>query len=208
MSKDEPEADPDGEKKVVAKKITKETPKAVKIKQPEKEKDTKAKTTASKKGAETSKVKDEQKKEQDKKAPKKGVSTDEKNDTSTPVPAPDKLKDDTKKNNNKSAKPASTTKKAINPNVVDKPKESEATPKGVKRKHEDIDNKIKDTKGDSKKAKPVLSKKRTRANAPSTRSINIKGVERQNIAKTPAKKKQPVKAPADDISITPVELYG
>ena len=56
----------------------------------------------------------------------------------------------------------------------------------------------------SKKAKPILSKKRTRANAPSTRSINIKGVEKQNIAKSPTKKKQPAKAPADDVSLAPV----
>merc|ERR1711974_297248 len=45
---------------------------------------------------------------------------------------------------------------------------------------------------------------RTRANAPSTRSINIKGVEKQSIVKAPTKKKQPVKAPADDIALTPV----
>merc|ERR1712192_387091 len=105
---------------------------------------------------------------------------------------------------NKSAKLTSTSKDAVNPIIEAKQKESEATPKGVKGKHDEVDTNIKDTKGESKKAKPVLSKKWTRANAPSTRSINVKGVESQNIARTQTKKKQPVKAPADDVSKTPV----
>merc|ERR1712062_606964 len=68
----------------------------------------------------------------------------------------------------------------------------------------EVSSNIKESKGDSKKAKPTLSKKRTRANAPSTRSINIKGVATSNVAKSPAKKKlAPVKAPADEISTTP-----
>merc|ERR550532_3655812 len=67
-SKDEEDADKDGEKKV-DKKIMMEAPKAAKTKQPEKEKATKA--TASKKGAETSKAKDEGNKEEEKKVTKK-----------------------------------------------------------------------------------------------------------------------------------------
>merc|ERR1712037_418961 len=207
-SKDEEDADKDGEKKV-DKKIMKEAPKAAKTKQPEKEKATKA--TASKKGAEKSKAKDEgnkeeekkvTKKEEEKKVAKKGASSDD-TPVTAPSPAADKVKDDTKKNKN-SVKPSSPSKKAVNPDVEAKQNESQATAKGVKRKHEEVEQNTKETKGDSKKAKPILSKKRTRANAPSTRSINIKGVERQNIAKSPTKKKQPAKAPADDVSLAPV----
>merc|ERR1712192_394242 len=105
---------------------------------------------------------------------------------------------------NKSAKPTSTSKDAVKPIIEAKQNESEATPKGVKRKHDEVDTNIKDTKGESKKAKPVMPKKRTRANAPSTRSINVKGVESQNIARAQTKKKQPLKAAAEDISKTPV----
>lgn len=225
-SQDEEDADKDGEKKV-DKKIMKEAPKAAKTKQPEKEKATKA--TASKKGAETSKAKDEGNKEEEKKVTKKegekkvtkkeeekkvtkkaeekkvakkGASSDD-TPVTAPSPAADKVKDDTKKNN-KNVKPSSPSKKAVNPDVEAKQNESQATAKGVKRKHEEVEQNTKETKGDSKKAKPILSKKRTRANAPSTRSINIKGVERQNIAKSPTKKKQPAKAPADDVSLAPV----
>jgi len=201
-SKDEQGADKDGEKKVIGKKITNEAAKAVKKKQPEKEKDTKAKTTASKKDVETSKAKDEGKKE------KKVAKKNEKNDSTTtvtaPSPAAGKLKDGTKKN----SKPASTSKNAVKTNIEAKQTESEETAKGVKRKHQEVDHNTKETKSDSKKAKPTLSKKRTRANAPSTRSINIKGVEKQNVqtTKSPTKKKpQAAKAaPADDLSQTPL----
>ena len=198
VSKDEKVAPKAGLKKVVNKKVETGKAKANKKEQSEQEKDiaTKEKTTLSKKGksTETTNVKDG-----GNKGPVKKILSAKKNQSSDPVPA--HVSVDAKKTN-KNEKPTSTLKKAANPTIEAKQNESETTPKGVKRKHEEVFNNSKE-KADSKKAKPALSKKRTRANAPSTRSINIKGVESQNIVKAPTKKKSPIKAPADDITTTP-----
>merc|ERR1712129_452309 len=68
-----------------------------------------------------------------------------------------------------------------------------------KRKQEALTEKLPTQKKiDNKKAKTVVSKKRTRANAPSTRSINTKGVEHSPINKVPIKKKQPVKTATEE----------
>ena len=74
----------------------------------------------------------------------------------------------------------------------------------VKRKHEEeTQEDAKEKKPETKKIKTVVSKKRTRANAPSTRSINTKGVESPNTQKVPMKKKQPAKPVTDDSSEPP-----
>lgn len=73
------------------------------------------------------------------------------------------------------------------------------TKQAPKRKQEALTEKPStQKKTENKKAKTVVSKKRTRANAPSTRSINTKGVEHSPINKVPIKKKQPVKAAAEE----------
>jgi len=195
----------DSEGNEEAKIATKDT----KNKQPEKVK-VKVSVTLSK-DSEPQKEKTNVKKVPEKKIPKKGTPSNTKDDSSpASLPPPGKRKDDTKEKNNKDATPktvseqTTASKKVETPTTEAKPKESEAVSKGTKRKLEEVSSNIKESKSDSKKAKPVLSKKRTRANAPSTRSINIKGVVTSNVAKSPAKKKlAPVKAPADEISTTP-----
>ena len=73
--------------------------------------------------------------------------------------------------------------------------------KGVKRKHdEDTEEPSPEKKPNLKKSKLTVPKKRTRANAPSTRSINTTGVESTNIVKTTTKKKQPVKPASDELA--------
>lgn len=75
--------------------------------------------------------------------------------------------------------------------------------KGVKRKlDEDTEDPSPEKKPDPKKSKVAVPKKRTRANAPSTRSINTKGVESTNIVKTTTKKKQPVKPAPEELAET------
>ena len=134
VSKDEKVAPKAGLKKVVNKKVETGKAKANKKEQSEQEKDiaTKEKTTLSKKGksTETTNVKDG-----GNKGPVKKILSAKKNQSSAPVPA--HISVDAKKTN-KNEKPTSTLKKAANPTIEAKRNETETTPKGVKRKHEEV----------------------------------------------------------------------